>query len=238
MTTHELGRRLSVAGGGRPARFHHEPRSHTVTDVDLPARLEAVLAERFTEPVSPFSEMRVREEGPDGWPASYSVGPSRVAEVLRELLGAAPASSAVPAPATDRAALRERIAEILTPFFANFSDDDTARVNAGEAATALAAVLPAPADRAAALTEVADRYQGFIDNADTSADPRYWTGIRDMVIGLRHIAAESADETPQPTAPARVCRYCPEPSCPEDCPECGAPIHDLDAVPAQPAKEA
>jgi hypothetical protein len=26
------GRRLSVAGGGRPARFHHEPRSHTVTE--------------------------------------------------------------------------------------------------------------------------------------------------------------------------------------------------------------
>lgn len=48
------------------------------------------------------------------------------------------------------------------------------------------------ADRAAVLTGVADRYQGFLDNADTSADPRYWTGIRDMVIGLRHIAVESA----------------------------------------------
>jgi hypothetical protein len=44
--------------------------------------------------------------------------------------------------------------------------------------------------RAAVLTEAADRYQGFIDNADTGADPRYWTGIRDMVIGLRHMAAE------------------------------------------------
>lgn len=44
--------------------------------------------------------------------------------------------------------------------------------------------------RAAVLIEAADRYQGFIDNADTSADPRYWTGIRDMVIGLRHVAAE------------------------------------------------
>lgn len=29
----------------------------------------------------------------------------------------------------------------------------------------------------------------------------------------------------------RPCRYCPDPLCPEDCPECGAPIHDLDAVP-------
>lgn len=26
------------------------------------------------------------------------------------------------------------------------------------------------------------------------------------------------------------CRYCPDPLCPEDCPECGGPIHDLDAV--------
>jgi hypothetical protein len=31
----------------------------------------------------------------------------------------------------------------------------------------------------------------------------------------------------------RPCRYCPDPLCPEDCPECGSPIHDLDAVPAQ-----
>jgi hypothetical protein len=30
----------------------------------------------------------------------------------------------------------------------------------------------------------------------------------------------------------RPCRYCPDPLCPEDCPECGSPIHDLDAVPA------
>lgn len=44
--------------------------------------------------------------------------------------------------------------------------------------------------RAAVLTEAADRYQGFLDNADTGADPRYWTGIRDMVIGLRHVADE------------------------------------------------
>jgi hypothetical protein len=30
----------------------------------------------------------------------------------------------------------------------------------------------------------------------------------------------------------RPCRYCPDSLCPEDCPECGSPIHDLDAVPA------
>jgi hypothetical protein len=61
------------------------------------------------------------------------------------------------------------------------------------------AATQAGTDRSAVLREAADRYQGFIDNADTDADPRYWTGIRDMVIGLRHMAAEPADETPQPT---------------------------------------
>jgi hypothetical protein len=30
------------------------------------------------------------------------------------------------------------------------------------------------------------------------------------------------------------CRYCPDPRCPEDCPECGSPIHDLDGVPPGP----
>lgn len=49
--------------------------------------------------------------------------------------------------------------------------------------------------RAAVLREAADRYQGFIDNADTGADPRYWCGINDMVLGLRHMAAEKAEAT-------------------------------------------
>ncbi|MFJ6066546.1 hypothetical protein ACIQHU_26320 [Streptomyces tendae] len=56
------------------------------TEADLPARLEAALTERYTELGNPFSEMRRREQGPDGWPASHPVGPHHVAEVLRELL--------------------------------------------------------------------------------------------------------------------------------------------------------
>ncbi|WP_060905379.1 hypothetical protein [Streptomyces scabiei] len=73
-------------------------------------------------------------------------------------------------------------------------------------AAELAGVLPAPADRAAVLLEAADRYQGFLDNADTSADPRYWTRIRDMVLGLRHIAVESAvvDRVAAETPPAET----------------------------------
>jgi hypothetical protein len=65
---------------------------------DLPARLEATLTERFTELGNPFSAMRRQEKGPDGWPASHPVGPSHVADVLRELLAAVPAAAS-PAPA-------------------------------------------------------------------------------------------------------------------------------------------
>jgi hypothetical protein len=106
------------------------------------------------------------------------------------------------AAAADRAALRDRIADALLDhlsrtadvrpgkdgelaFMPEVTDPERMRI-----ADVVLSRLPAPADRAAVLTEVADRYQGFLDNADTSADPRYWTGIRDMVLGLRHIAAE------------------------------------------------
>jgi hypothetical protein len=68
----------------------------------LPARLEAVLTERFTELGNPFSGMRRHEQGPDGWPASHPVGPHQVAEVLRELLTAAPAVVAQPGKEADR----------------------------------------------------------------------------------------------------------------------------------------
>lgn len=44
----------------------------------------------------------------------------------------------------DRATLRDRIADIVMPFLLNFSDEESARINAAEVATALLAVLPAP----------------------------------------------------------------------------------------------
>ncbi|UPZ27698.1 hypothetical protein MUK60_07600 [Streptomyces sp. LRE541] len=48
-----------------------------------------------------------------------------------------------PDPTTE---LRALITDVLTPFFANFSDEPAARANATEAAAALAAALPGPAD--------------------------------------------------------------------------------------------
>lgn len=73
------------------------PETTNPQTAELAARLEAVLTERFTELGNPFSEMRRQEKGPDGWPASHPVGPHHVAEVLRELLAAAPASPSAPA---------------------------------------------------------------------------------------------------------------------------------------------
>jgi hypothetical protein len=138
--------------------------------------------------------------------------------------GLVPASAVVPA--ADRAALRDRIAALFRhpPGVERLGD-----ATPGEIADAVLGMLfgPIPAgtdvatwtairaiqlmneagrQRDAVLTEVADRYQGFLDNADTSADPRYWTGIRDMVLGLRHIAVESAavDRVTAETPPAET----------------------------------
>ena len=100
---------------GHPMHQHHEDVCLTGCGcndgrepeeaADLPGRLAAALTARFTELGNPFSEMRYHEQGPDGWPASHPVGPNRVAEVLRELMAAAPAvplvGSAEPQDETD-----------------------------------------------------------------------------------------------------------------------------------------
>lgn len=79
---------------GHPVILHHEDvclrADCTCADVleisALPEALEAVLTKRFTELGNQFAEMRVHEQGPDGWPASRLVSPHMVAEALRELL--------------------------------------------------------------------------------------------------------------------------------------------------------
>jgi len=106
---------------------------------------------------------------------------------LRDQIRAALAAPVVPPAPADQAALRERLADAIGDFMAR---ECTICGSDYDAADAVLAVLPLVADWAAVLREAADRYQGFIDNADTGVDPRYWTGIRDMVIGLHHMAAE------------------------------------------------
>lgn len=66
---------------------------------------------------------------------------------------------------------------------------------------------------------------------------RWW----DARLAELHDAIHAPTEQParttvnRPPALRDRCPHCPDPLCPEDCPECGSPIHDLDAVPAQPA---
>jgi hypothetical protein len=79
--------------------------------------------------------------GADGWDVDF---PSDVpnAVVLAACHTAVSPSVVVSA---DRATLRDRIADTVMPFLLNFSDEESARINAAEVATALLAVLPAPA---------------------------------------------------------------------------------------------
>ncbi|MDX3759305.1 hypothetical protein [Streptomyces sp. AK02-04a] len=121
---------------------------------DLAARLEAALTARFTELGNPFSAMRRQEKGPDGWPASHPVGPHHVAEVLRELLAAAPAPASAPA---DRGAvLREAIEELAARTL--LADD----CSCAEVLRRMADEQPAPAP-----SRVADEAQ----QDETQAEP-------------------------------------------------------------------
>ncbi|CAM5620373.1 hypothetical protein [Streptomyces aurantiogriseus] len=83
------------------------------------------------------------------------------AAVARRLAAASP----VPPPA-DRAALRDRIADTVTPFLMNFSDEATAKVNAGEVATAVLAVLPEPTNQADEIERMRERRMASLRRAD------------------------------------------------------------------------
>jgi len=60
---------------------------------------------------------------------------------------------------------------------------------------ARAAVLPVSVDRGTVLREAAARYEAMLAAADTAADPRYWTAVRDMTLGLRRLADEAQPDT-------------------------------------------
>jgi hypothetical protein len=72
-----------------------------------------------------------------------------------------------------------------------------------------AAELAAPDDRAAILREAADAYDAIIDKSTgKEADPRYWSGVHDVAVGLRAMADAAsgpggvAGETQQPETQA------------------------------------
>jgi hypothetical protein len=116
------------------------------------------------------------------------------------------AAPAVQAPATDRAALRDRIAAALyererPPRDPHWPKAFAADREVFEAmADAVLAVLPAPTDRAAVLREAADRYAKLTDQneaydrehgqLDEVARIQHGT-VRDVVTGLRRMADEA-----------------------------------------------
>lgn len=108
---------------------------------------------------------------------------------------------------TGQTALRDRIASVAVPFFANFSDEEAAKINAGELADAvmaeerdeaqaqanldaLADLLPPPADRAATITEAADALEAYIARY-RSPSIANWTGA---VAFLRRLADEAQQQ--------------------------------------------
>ncbi len=63
--------------------------------------------------------------------------------ITPEVLHETPVVSPSVVVSADRAALRDRIADTVMPFLLNFSDEESARINAAEVATALLADVPA-----------------------------------------------------------------------------------------------
>jgi hypothetical protein len=136
--------------------------------------------------------------GPDGWPAW-------LAEEARR--HDPDAVSAGVSPATDQAALRERIAEALLDylsrtadirpgrdgalaFMPEVTDDERLRI-----ADTLAAVLPADsgrADRATVLEEAAGIAEEVAENLRKHHEFERSTGALDVMTELRRVAAESA----------------------------------------------
>ncbi|MEI5100340.1 hypothetical protein RB200_19655 [Streptomyces sp. PmtG] len=105
-------------------------------------------------------------------------------------------------PSADRADLRDRIAEALIAWTYRGKDPEhggileTVRANAYSRAAAVLAVLPPPADRAAVLNKAAARYEAMLAKANTGQDPRYWTAVRDVTLGLRRMADEAQQGDP------------------------------------------
>ncbi|MFG2352627.1 hypothetical protein [Streptomyces sp. NPDC048521] len=115
----------------------------------------------------------------------------------RLTVAAAPAG---PTPATDRNTLRERIDAALDSLQGTAHHLPWAtRQRVIEAV--LPAVLPAPDQQAAVLLWAADRYETILASAaaEHSSDPRYYTGVRDVILGLRRLASETQqDEGEEP----------------------------------------
>jgi hypothetical protein len=140
---------------------------------------------------------------------------------LEELRVAPAVTAAVPAPATDRAAVerdryraawrsaRERAQAYGEGILRHVADRDFwKRQYNAEHARHVAVVGALVTDRATVLREAADRYEAILASAaaEHSSDPRYYTGVRDVILGLRRLAGEAQqDEAPCCSDPTCAC---------------------------------
>lgn len=121
------------------------------------------------------------------------------ADLIDPTSAAAPAVSSVVGQTT-----RDRIADVAKPFFMNFSDEEAAKVNAGELADALAAVLPPPADRAAVLREEAALIRAHCpDHLDSNSAEGSWISCHCDVADDMERRADEVRQPDTKTRPAR-----------------------------------
>jgi hypothetical protein len=140
-------------------------------------------------------------------PAVFETGVASVGFPSGPDIAAAAVSSAGQAPATDQAALRDRIADILAAadgwkWAPGFKAQSPTWHGYQERAAAVVAVLPAPTDPAAVLREAADQYARLVDqneayelaeHGEIDHESRLqYEAVRDVVTGLRRMAVEAA----------------------------------------------
>jgi hypothetical protein len=120
------------------------------------------------------------------------------------------ASSAVPAPATGQAALRDRIRRAVCEAEGFGWDTDMLEADEyGDHADAVLAVLPAPVDRAAVLREAADLAEEVAESLRKHHEFERSTGALDVMTELRRMADETQQGPVQPDTPR--CAHCTHP---------------------------
>ncbi|MFD6553753.1 hypothetical protein [Streptomyces sp. NPDC058398] len=135
---------------------------------------------------------------------------TRAAAVLPLFAGHDSPAAVLPVPA-DRAAIYAEVAERLAHVPFTHVLTELRRLAAavpvsGPGGGADETQQAEPVDRAAVLHATADAYDAILAKTpDKEADPRYWSGVHDVVIGLRSLAGEARQPEAQPAPSVEHC---------------------------------
>ncbi|MEV5944651.1 hypothetical protein [Streptomyces sp. NPDC051994] len=164
------------------------------------------LAERRTRYAA---AMAVRDG--DTWPTTYENDEADYLRRADAAMAVADAEMAVlPAPA-DRGGPGKYYCDNCDHAFVAPTDTESCICSCGNRAW-----QEKPADRAVVLREAAARYEEILAKANPETDPRYWTAVRDITLGLRRMADEAHEETHVVTDDSD------DPEHADDCPGCEA----------------